>query len=267
MNHFFYDIPVLMYHALEDSKHPAGAKDAGEQLYVVSRDTFHAQMEYLSRNGFIVLLLDDLLQMPEWPRKGIVLTFDDGHQSNYTIALPILEEFGFKAHFFITTGWLDTPDFLTSSQVQKLVEKGMVIGSHGVSHSFFSDMEAKQIQEELEQSQKILEQCSLSPTKSFSAPGGRVQSNVISLGKKIGYELFCTSEFALLTQALLPESIPRLAVQENMDIATFQKMVHGDKQFMRKYKVKNFVLSCLKRIFGNSTYEKLRGITLQIKTR
>ncbi len=258
-------IPVLMYHALEDPSHPAGAKTPGEQLYVLSRETFHAQMKYLSLNGFIVLLLEELFQLQEWPEKGVVLSFDDGHQSNYTIALPILEEFGFRAHFFITTDWLDTPNFLSSLQVHKLHEKGMAIGSHGVTHSFFSDMETQRIQKELEQSKQTLEQCVSGQITSFSAPGGRVQSTIVRIGREIGYKLFCTSDFALLTSASLSTSVPRLAVKENTDILTFQKMVHGEIQFMRKQKLKNSVLSGLKKIFGNATYEKIRGLVLQIK--
>ena len=59
-------------------------------------------MEYLHREGYRTFLLDELQQVEPWPEKSVVLTFDDGHESNYLLALPILQEFGFKAHFFIT---------------------------------------------------------------------------------------------------------------------------------------------------------------------
>lgn len=264
MSHASGGIPVLMYHALEDSMHPAGAKDAGEQLYILSRDMFYDQMKYLYQNGFTVLLLEELAQLQEWPEKGVIITFDDGHQSNYTIALPILEEFGFKAHFFITTGWLGTPFFLHPLQVQELAEKGMAIGSHGVTHFFFSDMEDKQMDEELEQSKLLLEECSSRNITSFSAPGGRIKTDVITIGKEIGYTLFCTSDFSLLTNSFFPERIPRLAVKSNTDMATFQKMVSGDAIFFSKQRLKDFMLSALKDILGNPVYEKLRGLFLHI---
>lgn len=39
-------IPVLMYHALENAAHPAGAKDPGEKLYVLQASQFREQMEF-----------------------------------------------------------------------------------------------------------------------------------------------------------------------------------------------------------------------------
>lgn len=253
-------IPVLMYHALEDASNPAGSKNPGEQLYVLSRDAFYGQMEYLHNNGFTVLLLDELLQLDEWPERGVVLTFDDGHQSNYTIALPILEKFGFKAHFFITTGWLNTPYFLTLEQVQKLADKGMPIGSHGVTHSFFSDMDAKQVQAELQSSKETLEQAKPVIVKSFSAPGGRIQSSVYEIGENVGYRQYFTSEFCLYKKKSIPTIIPRLAIKGKMDFITFCKIVNGDRYYFIFQQNKIFVLNIFKKILGNPLYEKVRNI-------
>ncbi len=42
----------------------------------------------------------------EIPKKSVIVTFDDGHESDYTLALPLLRKFNFKATFFITTDWI-----------------------------------------------------------------------------------------------------------------------------------------------------------------
>lgn len=260
MNSSSGKIPVLMYHALEDDSNPAGSRNPGEQLYVLSRDTFYRQMAYLHSNGFTVLLLDELLQLDKWPEKGVILTFDDGHQSNYTVALPILEKFGFKAHFFITTGWLNTPNFLTSEQVQKLASKGMFIGSHGVTHSFFSDMGSKQIRKELQSSKKTLEQVLPVVVKSFSAPGGRIQSSLYEIGESVGYKQYFTSEFCLYKKKSIPTLIPRLALKGKMDFITFCKIVNGDRYYFIVQQQKIFLLNMFKKLLGNSLYEKVRNI-------
>lgn len=42
---------------------------------------------------------------PAKPRPVVVLTFDDSVKSHYTVARPILKEYGFNATFFITEGF------------------------------------------------------------------------------------------------------------------------------------------------------------------
>ena len=150
-------IPVLMYHALEDDAHPSGATDAGEQLYVLEVSSFREQMSYLHREGYRAFLLEELRALGEWPDKAIVLTFDDGHESNSSLALPILQECGFKAKFFITTGWIGTPNFMNKEQIRGLHRAGMGIGSHGVTHRFLSDLPEAEVRAELIDSKTVLE--------------------------------------------------------------------------------------------------------------
>ncbi len=255
------NVPVLMYHALEDLDHPAHAKDPGEQLYILHKDTFHSQMKYLFENAFKVFLLEDLLQLEQWPEDAVVLTFDDGHQSNYTVALPILEQFGFKAHFFITTDWINTPGFLNTTEILKLVEKGMKIGSHGTSHSYFNEMGLSRAEKELAQSKALLEHCTARSITSFSAPGGRINANTVKIAERIGYNLLCTSEFALFELSNKFRPVPRIPVKAGMDMAVFKKIVHKDANLIQRYKLKSSILSSLKKFLGNTLYEKLR-ITL-----
>ncbi len=59
---------------------------------------------------FNVLPLDqavDLLQSGSLPPRALCLTFDDGYVDNATIALPILQQHGLSATFFVSTGFLD----------------------------------------------------------------------------------------------------------------------------------------------------------------
>lgn len=41
------------------------------------------------------------------PARALSITFDDGYQDNYAIALPILRQHGFKATFFVCSGYLN----------------------------------------------------------------------------------------------------------------------------------------------------------------
>lgn len=72
------------------------------------------------------------------------LSFDDGRKDNVNLVLPILEKYGFRATFFITTGFVDgtfksdefgqNREALSVSDCTFLAKKGMEIALHGDRH-------------------------------------------------------------------------------------------------------------------------------------
>ncbi len=251
-------VPVLMYHALEDDSHPAGSIDLGEQIYVLQVEQFRRQMEYLQKAGFVSFFLEELAAKNPWPNNAIVLTFDDGHQSNASLALPVLEDFGFKAHFFITTGWIDTPFYLTFRQIQTLSAKGMGIGSHGVTHKYFNEMNLETTHQELRMSRDVLRAIVKKPVTSFSAPGGRITPDTIEIGKSLGYTAFYTSRVAMMQQGGDLENIPRFAIRSDSSLKDFAKIVHGDSLYHLRQTAKSAILYFGKKMLGNQAYERIR---------
>ncbi len=88
-------IPVLMYHhvnTLEDS-------------FTISPDDFQAQMEYLARENYQTLFLDELINSlkERKEKRKVVLTFDDGYLDNWVYAYPILKKYNLKATIFVIT--------------------------------------------------------------------------------------------------------------------------------------------------------------------
>jgi len=69
--------------------------------WTISQDVFRYQMETLQREGFTVVSFDDLIAFVDHgeplPARPVVITFDDGYQSNLDLAAPILEELGMSA--------------------------------------------------------------------------------------------------------------------------------------------------------------------------
>ncbi len=256
-------IPVLMYHALEDAQHPAGAKDQGEQLYILSTDKFREQMQYLHANGFKTYLLKELINLNDWPQKAVVLTFDDGHESNYTLALPILQEFGFKAEFFITTGWIGTKHFLKPEQIIGLCETGMGIGSHSVTHPYFDDLSDEEIIKELNDSKHSLQKILNQKITSFSVPGGRFKnSTMINIAKNANYKTIYSSCPSVFTKSTSCFKIPRIAIGANTNTDRFVKIV--TMPLALQIKIKSLTLNFAKTLLGNSTYETIRLKLLQI---
>lgn len=82
------------------------------------------KLEYLEENGYTALIGDELLQVMEGeedlPERGVVLTFDDGMASLYSVAFPLLRKFGFRAISFIVPGCIpdSAPETATYEDVQ-----------------------------------------------------------------------------------------------------------------------------------------------------
>ena len=86
-------LPVIMYHSmLKDSKY--------QGKYVVSPDTFEKDLQYLQKNGYTTIAMQDLINYVDnktpLPTKPILLTFDDGYYNNYLYAYPLAEEYKVK---------------------------------------------------------------------------------------------------------------------------------------------------------------------------
>ena len=71
---------------------------------MVSPEQFEAQIRALSEAGYTGVSFDELqayvLRGEPLPEKPVVITFDDGYRSNYTLAYPILQKYGMKATIF-----------------------------------------------------------------------------------------------------------------------------------------------------------------------
>jgi peptidoglycan/xylan/chitin deacetylase (PgdA/CDA1 family) len=255
-------IPVLIYHALEDESHPAGASEPGEQLYVLSVNNFRKQMEYLQQGGYRTFLLEELARLDTWPEKSVVLTFDDGHESNFLLALPILQKYGYKADFFITTGWIGTPHFMNCEHIKALSDAGMGIGTHGETHAFLSDLPKADTRKELENSRNTLVEILKRPVDSFSAPGGRINGRVFEQALNCGYRTICTSHPGLMTANNPFTNIPRFAMRATDTLASYSLILSQDPKFLRSIVRRNSMLRFAKRLLGNNCYQKLRGMLI-----
>jgi len=254
-------IPVLMYHALEDEAHPAGAKDAGEQHYVLQISQFREQMEYLHWEGYRTFLLEELQALEDWPDKAVVLTFDDGHESNFTLALPILQGYGFKAEFFITTGWVGTRYFMTEEQIRGLQRAGMGIGSHGVTHRFLTDLPDAHITTELNDSKKFLESCIGLPILSMSYPGGRLNRLTQRMSEICGYKYICSSEPRYYKQTSDQNRIDRFAMTAGATLSTFTSLLQG--RGLNALRFRHALLATTKALLGNDLYTRCRTALLR----
>ena len=70
----------------------------------------------------------------------VAITFDDGDESVYHEALPLLRGLGVPATVFVITERIDRPGSLTRRQLDALLAAGWEVGSHGAAHAALTDL-------------------------------------------------------------------------------------------------------------------------------
>jgi peptidoglycan/xylan/chitin deacetylase (PgdA/CDA1 family) len=190
-------IPVLMYHRVLENP-PA---DSSHGIWVSARQ-FAYQLASLKRRGFETMTFRDYDRFvrgeARLPRRPIILTFDDGYVDNYTMAFPLLRNFGFRAVIFAvadkdrrTNIWdrdEQSAPLMSVSQLQELHRSGIEIGSHTVTHPRLPVTSAEEAHREVRDSKDSLEQLLGSSVLSFAYPYGALSETVKNLVDEAGYK-------------------------------------------------------------------------------
>ena len=125
----------------------------------------------------------------------VLLTFDDGGVSAHERIAGMLEEFGWRGHFFVTTDFLGLPGFLDVEQVRDLDRRGHVVGSHSASHpARMSQIPWERMVSEWRDSREYLAKIVGHPVEFASVPGGFYSRKVARAAAQAGIRTLFTSE-------------------------------------------------------------------------
>lgn len=222
---------VLMYHQIVPDGAPAGWVPSGlaDPRYGVRISRFRDQMELIASRGLRVARLSELLEQERSfgsSEPAIVLTFDDGYDSDFSLAAPVLRERGFPATFFLATDHLGLPGMMTVEKARTLSSDGLFsIGSHGGSHRFLSVLSAHDRQEELLRSLDTIRALSGSNEVDLSAPGGRTSARVQQDALMAGFRSLSTSTPGVFESGTDPFSIPRLPILHGHSLQRFEALL------------------------------------------
>jgi peptidoglycan/xylan/chitin deacetylase (PgdA/CDA1 family) len=107
-------VVILMYHSIGPRRKGSSDNDVVDTL------AFKKQIEYLCAN-YEILSLDTLVKLmyekKGLPGKAVVITFDDGHKSDFIYAYPILKRHRIPATIFLTTGHVGSGELLWQQKV------------------------------------------------------------------------------------------------------------------------------------------------------
>ena len=211
--------------------------DGWRTWFYIPEETFVRQLTFLGTQGWQVIdqarFLKGLEDPASLPERSALLTFDDGFRSMRTVALPLLERFGFPAILYVPTNYIGGRDtFGSGSQpsepicdwddLKELENRGVSIQPHGVSHRRFSQMTREQQRAELRQSKATLEQGLGNRVETFSFPYGDDGTDPQALRGELeqaGYRAACLYKGGpICFPPTNPYRLPRLAMGPDTDL-------------------------------------------------
>lgn len=115
----------------------------------------------------------------------IELTFDDGNQSDATIATPALVKRNLTGAFFVCAGRIGEAGYLDRSAMLEMIDAGMTIGSHGWSHVDWRSVDALTLEKEVHDARRKIEDVIGRTVDSVAIPFGsydrRVMKELVSI--------------------------------------------------------------------------------------
>ena len=242
---------IYMFHAIGE----IADGDWADTHYSFSKDKFK---EFLSK-AKSVMTIEQLIS--EKITHGSVVTFDDGHISNYWAGKYIAEKGYGRANFFINPAKVGQDYYMSWLQVRELSKLGMSIQSHGLDHSYFSDLDYKEIIFQLKESKRLIEKNTNKNVTIVAPPGGRYNKRTIKAALSLDYEVMTVSKPGRVknTSTFLQ---PRIAVMKNSSVdqlLSSQKLISPRIMFK---KLKYSGLKISKTMVGNNRYEKIRWFLL-----
>lgn len=196
-------IPVLMYHKIPDEQIQSQHK------IFVTKKKFEQHLKFFKFLNFTTLTFNDLelyrtgkIDFKFFPKKPLILTFDDGYLDNLINASELLKKYSFKAQIYlladkkINSNIWDT-DNSNSSEPQhpilsgedrlKWLDSAFDIGSHGFHHKKITAMSESEALLELENSKKSLEKEFNKLIYSYAFTYGDTNPQMARLAERAGY--------------------------------------------------------------------------------
>jgi peptidoglycan/xylan/chitin deacetylase (PgdA/CDA1 family) len=248
----------LMYHELEVAGRSLCQSDPGYECYVLKEADFRSQVGWLRQSGLRGISVGEALT--SHPENSVVITFDDGCETDLLIAAPILSASNCRATFYVTAGFLGQPGYLTVSQLRELSALGFEIGCHSMSHAYLNDLDMDGIKREIVEAKQGLEQLLGKAVEHFSCPGGRYDERVIAVARASGYRSLCTSRAHANSIATDPFALGRVVVRRDTTLQAFQEICRG--QGLWKTQFRDSLRERARNILGNSLYDRVRALLL-----
>jgi peptidoglycan/xylan/chitin deacetylase (PgdA/CDA1 family) len=221
--------PVFIYHHVTQFR---PSDDAIERGLTITPQQFDGELSYLASHHYRTVSAADavsrLLEGRKLPAKHVILSFDDGYSDMYTNVYPQLRRRHMTATFFIPSGLIGKPRYLTWRQLEDMSRHGMDIEAHSVTHPDLTVVPRPQVRGEIYGSRQTLQRRLHTSVRIFAYPYGTYNSYILKTLRKAGYlAAFTTSQGWWLRSSHLL-TLPRVYVDNDDTLPIFVGRLKAD---------------------------------------
>ncbi len=195
-------LPVLMYHKIPDE--PLASK---HQIFV-TKDRFAEHLRFFRQQDFTPITFldyqafaDGTKPLADFPKRPLILTFDDGYLDNYTNLLPLMQQYGYRGVLYLLgdpaidhNEWDLREDateprspLMSEAQQRAFVAAGWEIGAHTLHHPRLPELPPAEAAAEMAQSKTALEERLGTEIVSLAYPYGLLSPEIKRQAQAAGF--------------------------------------------------------------------------------
>lgn len=224
-------IDILMYHSIAHADGPTS----------IAPSVFADQMQTIADAGVPVISLDDLVAARAGRKtlapRSVIITFDDGFVDFRDAAWPVLERLGFTSIVYLPTAqmgrsenWVGATEplrpLMSWQDIRHLASKGVMFGSHTVTHPDLNGLSPDELAAELTKSRNDMLRLLDKKPVHFAPPYGLADERVQGAISKI-YKTSVGTRLATATLESPIHDLPRLEMFYFKEIARWKAHLAG----------------------------------------
>ena len=198
-------LPVLTFHTVHDQP----------SVIAFPPDVFARGLRRLHERGYRALSLldaaDCLRRRASFPVRSFVMTFDDGYQTVYENAFPVLQRYGMSATVFLTVGStqrgrttgrlpsFESRSMLSWDEIREMQRAGVSFGAHTCTHRDLTRLPDHEVRAEIVDSKNMIEDALGGAVSTFAYPYGRYDARVADLVRP-HFLCACSDTLGLITR-------------------------------------------------------------------
>lgn len=244
---------ILMYHDVyKNDTSESGFQNIEAKKYKITVEEFEKHVSRIAK----------LIENSKVAKEQVEFSFDDGGVSAISLIAPVLEKYGFKGIFFITTSLINTDGFLNKEQIKELHNRGHIVGNHSHTHpTNIAHLPEDILIEEWTSSNKILATIISDEITRASIPGGSYSDTIFKVMANTGHKIIYTSIPTTNIKCKYDAYIyGRMSVTSNTSVDQLEGLLLNNKKRL-KLKIRWLVFDIAKRLLGKYYFPLRKSIS------